>query len=150
MFLIIITMLYIRLSELIYLITESFILWLTHPHFFHIQLLATTIIFCFYEFKFFSSLLLLLSFPIRTLGSINHSKEYRHMKWELFKEKNYAYFWERERQSVNEKGPREKETQNLKQAPGFKLPAQSPNWGSNSQMRSWDLMRSWPESRSDI
>ena len=31
------------------------------------------------------------------------------------------------------KGQRERETRNLKQAPGSELSAQSPTWGSNSQ-----------------
>ena len=39
---------------------------------------------------------------------------------------------------------REKETQNLKQAPGSELLAQSPTWGSNPQTG-----RLWPELKSD-
>ena len=50
------------------------------------------------------------------------------------------FIFERERQSmsmVNMGGQRERETQNLKQAPGSELSAQSPMWGLNSQtMRS--------------
>ena len=46
----------------------------------------------------------------------------------------FIYFWEtdRDRAGVGE-GQRENETQNLKQAPGSELSAQSPMWGSNSQ-----------------
>ena len=44
----------------------------------------------------------------------------------------FIYFWDRER-AWAEEGQRERETLNLKQAPGFKLSAQSPKWGSNSQ-----------------
>ena len=40
------------------------------------------------------------------------------------------YFWKRERESMNAGGT-EKETQNLKQAPGSELSAQSPMQGSN-------------------
>ena len=43
---------------------------------------------------------------------------------------------ERDREQVG-KRQRERETQNLKQAPGSELSAQSPTWGSNSRtMRS--------------
>ena len=38
----------------------------------------------------------------------------------------------RDRVQVGE-GQRERETQNLRQAPGSELSAQSPTWGSNSQ-----------------
>ena len=41
-------------------------------------------------------------------------------------------------------GRRERETQNLKQAPGSELSAQSPTWGSNSQ-----AVRSRPEPKLD-
>ena len=41
-------------------------------------------------------------------------------------------------------GQRERETQNLKQAPGSELSAQSPTRGSNSR-----TSRSWPEPKSD-
>ena len=40
---------------------------------------------------------------------------------------------------------RERETQNLKQAPGSELSAQSPTWGSNSQ-----TARSFPEPKLDV
>ena len=49
----------------------------------------------------------------------------------------FIYFWERERV---EEGQKEKDIQNLKQAPGFELSAQSPTWGSNPA-----TTRSWPE-----
>ena len=40
----------------------------------------------------------------------------------------------RKRQSMSREGAeRESETQNLKQAPGSELSAQSPTWGSNPQ-----------------
>ena len=45
----------------------------------------------------------------------------------------FIYFWDRERQSMNEGGAeRERETQNRKQAPGSKLSAQSLMQRSNS------------------
>ena len=50
---------------------------------------------------------------------------------------------ERDRMQVG-KGQRERETQNLKQAPGSERSAQSPTWGSNSR-----TVRSWPEPKSD-
>ena len=50
---------------------------------------------------------------------------------------------EREREQTGE-GQREGETQNLKQAPGSELSAQSLAWGSNLQ-----TVRSWPEPKSD-
>ena len=41
-----------------------------------------------------------------------------------------------QRETEHEQGRvRERETQNLKQAPGFELSAQSPTWGSNSQSK---------------
>ena len=48
------------------------------------------------------------------------------------------YFRERERERERTgEGQSEREAQNLKQAPGSELSAQSPKWGSNSQtMRS--------------
>ena len=49
---------------------------------------------------------------------------------------------QRDRMQAGE-GQREKEKQNLKQAPGSKLSAQSPMWSSNSQ-----TMRSCPEPKS--
>ena len=53
----------------------------------------------------------------------------------------FIYFWDRERQSMNGGGPeREREAQNLKQAPGSELSAQSAMQGWNSQSA-----RSWPE-----
>ena len=51
------------------------------------------------------------------------------------------YFWKGDRAQV---GQRERETQNLKQAPGSELSAQSPMRGSNPQ-----TVRSWPEPKSD-
>ena len=56
-----------------------------------------------------------------------------------------VYFWEREscRVQVGEK-QRERETQNLKQAPGFELSVQSLMQGSNS-----GTTRSWPEPKLD-
>ena len=53
-----------------------------------------------------------------------------------------VYFWERERQTVQVK--RERETQNLKQAPDSELSAHSLTWGSSSRS-----MRSWSGPRSD-
>ena len=50
---------------------------------------------------------------------------------------------ERQRQRVEGWGQREKETQNLKEAPGFELSVQSPTRGSNSQ-----TTRSRPEPKS--
>ena len=50
----------------------------------------------------------------------------------------------RGRQSLSGEGQRERETQNLKQAPVSELSAQIPTWGSNS----WTV-RSWPEPKSD-
>ena len=41
-------------------------------------------------------------------------------------------------------GQKERETQNLKQAPGSELSAQNRTWGSNSR-----TMRSWPERKLD-
>ena len=56
---------------------------------------------------------------------------------------NVYLFWDRE--TEHEWGRvRERETQNLKQAPGSELSAQSLAWGSNS----WTA-RSWPEPKSD-
>ena len=52
-------------------------------------------------------------------------------------------FWEREAERKQGRG-RERGRQNLKQAPGSELSAQSPTWGSNS----W-ATRSWPEPMSD-
>ena len=52
-------------------------------------------------------------------------------------------FWGLERQSMSRAGA-ERETQNLKQAPGSELSAQSLMWGWNSQ-----TMRSCPEPKSD-
>ena len=49
----------------------------------------------------------------------------------------------RERVQVGE-GQKERETQNLKQAPGSELSAQSPTRSSNSQ-----TVRSWPEPKLD-
>ena len=49
-----------------------------------------------------------------------------------------------ETESMKGEGQKEKETQNLKQAPGSGLSAQSPTWGSNSQ-----TVRSWPEPKLD-
>ena len=44
----------------------------------------------------------------------------------------YVYLFLRERDGMQAgKGQRVKKTQNLKQAPGSKLSAQSPTWGSN-------------------
>ena len=44
----------------------------------------------------------------------------------------YLFLRERARQSANGEGQRERETQNLKQALGSELSAQSPMRGSNS------------------
>ena len=52
-----------------------------------------------------------------------------------------VYLFLRERVGV---GQREKETQNLKQAPGSRPSAQNLTWGLNSQ-----TARSWPELKSD-
>ena len=61
---------------------------------------------------------------------------------------NFIYFLEREReterQSMSREGQREEETQNLKQAPGSELSAQSPMWGSNPR-----ATRSPPEPKTD-
>ena len=57
----------------------------------------------------------------------------------------FFYFWETERGRAQfGEGQRENETQNLKQALGSELSAQSPTWGLNPQ-----IMRSWPELKSD-
>ena len=56
----------------------------------------------------------------------------------LFK-KILVFVFERERAWMGE-GERERETQNLKQAPSSELSAQGPTWGLNS----WTV-RSWPE-----
>ena len=42
----------------------------------------------------------------------------------------YKFVFERDRTQAGE-GQRARETQNLKQAPGSELAAQSPTWGSN-------------------
>ena len=55
----------------------------------------------------------------------------------------FIYFWDRDRAWAAE-GQREREMQNLKQAPGSELSAQIPTWGSNPQ-----TTRSWPEPKSD-
>ena len=55
----------------------------------------------------------------------------------------FVYFWEIDREWAGE-GQRERETQNLKQAPGLKLSAQSPVRGLNSK-----VVRSWPEPKLD-
>ena len=55
----------------------------------------------------------------------------------------FIYFWKRERERDRawaEEEPRERETQNLKQAPGSELSGQSLMWSSNS-----GTVRSWPE-----
>ena len=44
------------------------------------------------------------------------------------------FIFERQRDSMSREGQRERETQNLKQAPGSELSAQSLTRGSNSQM----------------
>ena len=51
----------------------------------------------------------------------------------------FTFIFEREREREGERGrgggaERERETQNPKQAPGSELSAQSPTWGSNSQV----------------
>ena len=52
----------------------------------------------------------------------------------------FIHFWETERDRVQAgEGQRERETQNLKEAPGSELSAQSPTRGSNSR-----TARSWP------
>ena len=56
----------------------------------------------------------------------------------------FIYFWERQRQNASGLGQRERETQNLKQAPGSELSAQIPTRGSNPR-----AVRSWPEPKSD-
>ena len=55
----------------------------------------------------------------------------------------YLFLRDRDRMWVGE-GQRDRETQNLKQAPGSELSAQSPTRGSN-----WRTVRSWPEPKSD-
>ena len=55
------------------------------------------------------------------------------------------FIFERDRQNVSEEGAeRERETKNPKQAPGFKLSAQSPMQGLNSRTVRW-----WPELKLD-
>ena len=55
------------------------------------------------------------------------------------------FIFEKERQSSSgRRAERERETQNLKQAPGSELSAHSSMWGSNSQ-----TVRSQSESKSD-
>ena len=57
----------------------------------------------------------------------------------------FIHFWETERDRVWEgEEQRERETQNVKQAPGSEPPAQSPTQGSNPP-----TARSWPEPKSD-
>ena len=57
----------------------------------------------------------------------------------------FIYYWETERNRAWAwEGQREGKTQNLKQAPGSKLSAQSPSWYLNSQST-----RSWSEPKSD-
>ena len=57
----------------------------------------------------------------------------------------FIYYWETERDRAwTWEGQREEETQNLKQAPGSELSAQSPMRRSNSQ-----TARLWPEPKSD-
>ena len=51
----------------------------------------------------------------------------------------FIYFWKKDRVWAG-KRQRERETDNLKQAPDSHLSAQSPMWGSKSQ-----TVRSWPE-----
>ena len=55
----------------------------------------------------------------------------------------YLLLRDRDRAWAGE-GQRERETQNVKQAPGSELSAQSPMWGLNSR-----AVRSWPELKSD-
>ena len=56
-----------------------------------------------------------------------------------------VYLFLRQRETEHEQGRvRERETQNLKQALGSELSAQSPTQGSNSR-----ALRSWPEPKSD-
>ena len=59
----------------------------------------------------------------------------------FFKDFFYVYFWGRARQSMS-RGRAERETQNLKQAPGSELSAQSPTRGSNPQTTSWREVKS--------
>ena len=57
----------------------------------------------------------------------------------------FIYLFLRQRETEHERGRvRERETQNLKQAPGSELSAQSPTRGLNSR-----TARSWPEPKSD-
>ena len=67
----------------------------------------------------------------------------------LFKKKfffNVLFIFETERDRAwTGEGQRERETQNLKQAPGSEPSAQSPTRGSNSQTARW-----WPELKSDV
>ena len=55
----------------------------------------------------------------------------------------FVYFWERETECEQGRNG-VKETQNLKQAPGFELSAQSPMRGSNPR-----AVGSWPEPKSE-
>ena len=48
----------------------------------------------------------------------------------------------RERQNASREEQRERETQNLKQAIASELSAQSPTWGSNSELQGHDLSQS--------
>ena len=78
-------------------------------------------------------------------------------RWEFWEGKNIYLknnffnvclcFWDKERQSMSMGGGhRERETQNLKQAPGSEVSAQSPLWGLNSQTcLNSQTVRSWPE-----
>ena len=57
----------------------------------------------------------------------------------------FIYFWETERDRVGMgEGQRVRETQNLKQAAGFELPAQSLTRGPNPQ-----TVKSWPQQQAD-
>ena len=65
----------------------------------------------------------------------------------FFCQKNYFLMFIFERKTWHEwgEGQRERETQNLKQAPGSELSAQSPMWGSNPP-----TVRSWPKPKSRV
>ena len=82
--------------------------------------------------------------PFLWLAFITHWTVIWWLEFLIFFFLTFIYFWDRERQSMNGVGQRERETQNPKQAPGSELSAQSPTRGSNSP-----AARSWPELKWD-
>ena len=71
--------------------------------------------------------------PASEAGSSPVSRAHFYYAFQIFFFSTFIYFWDRERQSMNGGGQREKETQNRKQAPGSEPSAQSLTRGSNSR-----------------